>query len=191
MEMHDATTEGEFIPSEEGATSDSQLADQKESLQTTAIRAYLKTGSLAATSRELGIPLLLVRKMAATQSWAEELGLLRRTEQAVLDTQLTKILNTTLSELEQRLAFGEEVFDKEGGSHMRPLNGATLVRIMEAVFEKRQLIRGLPTALNNESSKLTELAAKLEELGRAQSMRTIEAEPTARSGPHLIDLNED
>jgi hypothetical protein len=161
--------------SEDGAT-----ANSEDTLQTKAIRAYLTTGSLAATSRELGVSLAVVRKMAATQSWAEELGLLRRIEQAVLDTSLTDILGTTLSELKHRLQFGEEVFDKEGGSHMRPLSGATLVRIMEAVFDKRQLIRGLPTAVTNEGSKLSELAAKLEELGRAQAARTIEMEPPGR-----------
>ena len=68
--------------------------------------------------------------------------------------------------------------DKDGNIRTKPLNAQTLCRIAETVFDKRQLIRGLPTAVTNEGSKLAELAEKLEQLGRAQAARTIEMEPT-------------
>lgn len=163
----------------------------EESLQSKAIRIYLKTGSLAATARQLETPVYQLQKLAKTQSWQDELGLLRRVEQAVLDTTLTEIMGMALTELKDRLVLGEEIFDSNGGAHMRPVSATTLVRIMDVVFDKRQLIRGLPTALTNEGSKLSELAAKLEELGRQQAAKTIEAQPAEGSGGQTFRLDED
>ena len=141
-----------------------------------AVRSYLKTGSLAAVSRNLSVPIYELQKLARTQEWMQELKLLRTIEQAVLDSSLTSILDTTLDALKHRLEFGEDVMDKDGNIRTKPLNAQTLCRIAETVFDKRQLIRGLPTAVTNEGSKLAELAEKLEQLGRAQAARTIEME---------------
>lgn len=152
-----------------------------------AVRAYLKCGSLAQVARELDTTVYELQKLAKTQWWTEELGSLRRVEQAALDESLSAILGKTLTEMVERLEFGEKMFNKNGvpvldaeGKHVRkPVAAAVLVRIAETVFDKRQLLRGLPTALSNESTKLQELAEKLEKLGRAQSMKTLEMEADA------------
>lgn len=143
-----------------------------------AVRLYLHTGSIAEVGRQLSVTVYELNKLTRTQWWMQELRLLRTIEQAQLDTSLTEILNVTLAELKQRLEFGEDYYDKEGNMRNRPLPAATLCRIADVVFDKRQLIRGLPTAVTNEGGKLQDLADKLEQLGRAQSARTIEMDPT-------------
>lgn len=150
--------------------------DQAQSLE--AVRLYLQSGSIAEVGRKLGVSAYELSKLTRTNWWMQELKLLRTIEQAQLDTSLTEILNMSLDELKLRLQFGEDYYDKEGNMRNRPLSAATLCRVADVVFDKRQLIRGLPTAVTNEGGKLQELAEKLEELGRAQSARTIEMDPS-------------
>jgi hypothetical protein len=147
-----------------------------DELSREAVRLYLTCGSLASVSRKLDTPIYELQKLAKTQWWTDELGRLRRIEQAELDAKLSDILGSALTKLVDRMENGEEVMDKEGFIHRKAISAATLCRIAETVFDKRQLIRGLPTAVTNEGSKLTELAEKLEKLGLAQSARTIEME---------------
>lgn len=141
-----------------------------------AVTLYLTCGSLAKVARTLDIPIYDIQKLSKTQWWTDELGRLRRIEQAELDSKLSDILGSALTKLVDRMENGEEVIDKDGFKHMKAISAATLCRIAETVFDKRQLIRGLPTAVTNESSKLTELAEKLEKLGQAQAARTIDME---------------
>ena len=149
----------------------------------TAVSLYIKTGSLAATARQLEVTVYELQKLAKTQRWTDEIGNLRRVEHAALDSALSEILGKALSGLVQRMNDGEECVTAEGIPYLKPVSAATLVRIADVIFDKRQLIRGLPTALTNESSKLGELAAKLEQLGRAQSLRTIDSSD-AGGEPH-------
>lgn len=139
-----------------------------------AVVLYLQCGSLAKVALSLGTTVYELQKLAKSQWWTDELGRLRRIEQAELDNRLSAILGKSLDMLVERMEYGEEVYDKEGNMHMRPVPAATLCKIANTVFEKRQLIRGLPTAVTNESSKLAELAEKLEKLGQAHNAKTIE-----------------
>ncbi len=146
-----------------------------------AVALYLTNGSLAAVARELGTTVYELQKLAKTQWWTDEIGHLRRVEQATLDTSLSEILGLALTKLVTAMTNGEEAVTSEGVPYMKPVSAAVLCKIADTVFDKRQLIRGLPTSVSNESSKLSELAAKLEELGRSQAARTIEAAPIADS----------
>lgn len=164
---------------ESGQGSAGQLVPAGEIPGHEAVRLYLKTGSLAAVSRELGVTIYELQKLAKTQWWTDEIGALRRIEQAQLDSSLSEILGLALTKLVKAMTDGEDAVTSEGVPYIKPVSAAVLVRIADTVFDKRQLLRGLPTALSNESSKLTELAAKLEELGRAQASRTIEPAESA------------
>jgi len=149
--------------------------EPEEELQVRAIRLYLKLGSMAAVGRELGVPLTELHRLSKTVWWQEEMQLIRRAEAAALDAGLTELLGTTLDELKRVLRDGETVFDKNGVAHSKPVSATSLCRIAELVFDKRQIVRGLPTAIT-EGGKLSELAEKLEALGKAQAAKTIEME---------------
>jgi hypothetical protein len=88
-------------------------------------------------------------------------------------------LGTTFEELGKRLAFGDRVVNKQTGEeYVQQVPASVLVRIMDAVFDKRQLLRNLPTNIS-EGAKLDELAEKLKELGRGLAARTLESPPSA------------
>jgi hypothetical protein len=172
------------FPPEAGA------AASPEEFRKQAVQEYLKSGSLAQVARNLGTTVYEVNKVAKTQEWADEVAQHRRTELAVLDMALTTILDKTTLELIHRLEYGEEVYDQNGDCHMKPVSAASLTKIIGTVFDKRQLLRGLPTALNNESSKLSELAEKLEQLGRYQNSKTIDQPALAGAVGNLDDVTD-
>jgi hypothetical protein len=161
---------------EEGLPQEGAEPSAEDTFREQAVRAYMQTGSLAKTAKVLGTTVYEVSKIARTQAWAEEVANARRTELAVLDTALSSILDKATLELIHRLEYGEEVYDAVGNCHLKPVSAASLTKMIGTIFDKRQLLRGLPTALNNESSKLSELAEKLEQLGRYQSAKTIDAD---------------
>src|SRR5207253_795384 len=118
--------------------------ERKEvSLEQRAVQLYLKSGSLAAVSRELEVPLAQVKELAGTQWWVDEVSLTRRMEVAALDAGLTEILGSTLSQLRKRLETGEAYVAANGQIKYRPIKSADLCKIVDVVFDKRQLIRGM------------------------------------------------
>lgn len=170
MQGVNQSTEG----SAEGPSTELVALPELESFELRAVRLYHKNGSLSRTATELGVSTYELGKLAGTQEWQEELIAIRRSEQAALDARYTSILGTTLTHLEDRLANGEKTINDHGEVVIKPISAMVLVKIAELVFDKRQIVRELPTNYNGESNKLAELAAKLEEFGTAQRMRTID-----------------
>lgn len=127
-----------------------------------AVRLFAQTGSLALVARELNVPIYELKKLSRTEFWARELGELQRAEAALLNVKLTKLFDTVLEKIENRLTHGDI-----GPMGMRmPMNGMTLARVADSIFEKRQLIRELPTAIVGEDNKkLSLLAQRLRALG--------------------------
>lgn len=131
-----------------------------------AVRLFSLHGSLARVAADLHCSLYELKKLSRTDWWAREYAEIQRAEAAQLNVTLTKILDTTLEKLEDRVTEGDFLF--AGGKLQRvPLSASTLARVVEIVFDKRQLVRQLPTAIveSGENSKLEQLAQKLRALG--------------------------
>ena len=139
-----------------------------------AMTTFLRTGSMAAAARSVGMSTYELHKVTKTPQWMEEVALRKRMERAALEVSFTRILDTTLIKLMDRVENGETFIDKDGVERHREITASDLCKITQVVFDKRQLLRGLPTAVTNEGNKLTELARKLESLGKAQAARTID-----------------
>lgn len=129
-----------------------------------AVRIFVQTGSLAAVSRQLGVPMAELAKFAKTVWWQQEVAALQRDASAQLDAGLTRILDMSLEQLILRLTTGDTVMTKQGPKVM-PLKADTLARIADIVFTKRQLLRNQPTAIAGDTNKLNILATKLRALG--------------------------
>jgi len=143
----------------------SQLSDM--SWQLRAVQLFSQTGNLAQVARELEMTIYELQKLTRTAWWMEELALLRREEMALTNVTLTRLLDKTLVALEDRLDNGDAVLTLTG-KEMVPLDAKTLIRIADVVFDKRQLVRNLPTVIDGDSSKLASLAEKLARLGQAR-----------------------
>jgi hypothetical protein len=149
-------------------------------LQLACVQCYYETGSLAEVSRQTMVPIYELQKLEKQLWWQQELHLIRRCEQAALESRFTKILGEALAGIEDRLEVGDTQIDRYGIEHKIPVEAATLVRVAELVFDKRQLLRGLPTNISEDNGKLQDLANKLEKIGRAQAARTIDSKEIER-----------
>jgi hypothetical protein len=137
-------------------------------LELRAVRAFLVSGSYAATAREMGVPVAVVKGWSTEIWWQEEVAALQRDMAAKLDSDMTRILNFSLDQLLNRITCGDTVVmrTKEGIEEVQvPLKADTLARIADVVFTKRQLLRNQPTAIAGDTKKLNTLALKLKALG--------------------------
>jgi len=168
----------------------SQLSDM--SWQLRAVQLFSQTGNLAQVARELEMTIYELQKLTRTSWWMEELALLRREEMALTNVTLTRLLDKTLVALEDRLDNGDAVLTLQG-KEMVPLDAKTLIRIADVVFDKRQLVRNLPTVIDGDSSKLASLAEKLARLGQARRdgfqdvVELMPSQPEAGGNPPELD----
>ncbi len=147
-----------------------------------AVRLFAQTGSLARVAAELKCSLYELKKLTRTEFWQRELHDLQIAEAAELNVRMTRLFNSTLEQLEDRLQNGDFILGagmsltknekgelvSAGGALKRvPLPASTLARVAEIVFDKRQLVRQLPTSIMGvgENSKLEQLGRQLRALG--------------------------
>jgi hypothetical protein len=168
--------EGEVVEAREPA--------RKEIDALHAVRLFAQTGSLAEVARQLEVPIYELKKLSRTEFWGRELAELQRAEAALLNVRLTRMLDTTLEAIEDRLAHGD--FNFSGGKMFRtPVTAATLARVADCVFEKQRLVRDLPTAIVDvENRKLATLAQRLRALG-AQDITLLDADAPTIPAAHL------
>jgi hypothetical protein len=138
-------------------------------LEQQCLYAYFRTGSMAAVSREFGLTLYDLKKLSATSWWAEELTALRREEAAQLNVKFSKVLGSAMGQIEERLEKGNVVI-VQGRARYVPLTAAELTRLVDVVFDKRQLLRGEATVIAGDNKKLASLAEKLKVLGHAPTV---------------------
>lgn len=147
-----------------------------------AVIRFLESGSLAQVGRELHIPVQDLYRASKTPWWIQEVGLRKRMERAASDAKMTRLLDKTLDEIEDRLLNGEDFVDAKGGTHKKNVPAMALARLADVLFEKRQQLRGEPGAQDKATRKLTELADKLEQFGRAAQAKPILEMPASEGG---------
>ena len=140
-----------------------------------AVHLFARFGSLKEVARRTGIPLYELQKLSRTQQWLDELAALQREETATLNVRLSNLMNTTLEQIENRLEEGD-VQLYEGRVVRHPCSASVLTKMAATIFDKRQLVRNLPTSIESSQSKLAELAEKLTQLGKARNIDFIDVE---------------
>lgn len=136
---------------------------------------FNECGTYAETARFFQMSVYEVQKLSHQPWWADEINALRIAEAAANNARFTKVLNMALTKLETRLEEGDVVIDKNGGEHFVPVDAGTLVKAIDVIFDKRQLVRNMPTAITENDKKLGELADKLAQLGAALANKALEA----------------
>jgi hypothetical protein len=131
-----------------------------------AVRAYVRTGTLTAVSREMDIPMAQLARWSKQPWWHDEVLLLRREQAAVLDSQLTRLHDQTILELIDRVENGEKVKLKNGREGRAAMKARDVAAVAHIIFTERQLLRNEPTTIAGETGKVTVLAEKLRTLGR-------------------------
>ena len=89
-------------------------------------------------------------------------GALRQEQNDKLEAGMTRIIEKTLTQLEDRVDHGEATgkLDADGNPVKLPMRGRDLAVAGAIIFDKRQLLRSHPTGINS-GTGLSDIAAKL------------------------------
>lgn len=151
------------------------MVKQELSLPLQAVHMFSQIGSLKEVSRRMGIALYDLQKLSRTQEWMEELSAIQREEAAMMNVKMSRLLDSTFDQIEDRLENGDYQFSA-GKSFRKPCDAGTLAKLVNVIFDKRQLVRNLPTQIEASQTKLAELADKLTKLGLIRTSDIIDVD---------------
>lgn len=167
------------------AKTNKQWSDQQK---TEAVQSYLLLGNLALTSRILGIPEVTLRVWKASTWWKDLVEEIKSQERVELSSKMKKIMNASLSVVEDRLVNGDFQFDQKTGQVVRkPVNMKDAHKVAMDLQERADVIEAAdkPKDTASESSmedKLLRLASKFAEMATKKieqkqlDERTVDAE---------------
>lgn len=98
------------------AKTNKQWSDQQ---RTEAVKSYLLLGNLALTGRVLGIPEITLRQWKATSWWKDVTEEIKSQEKIELNSRLKKIVDASLTAVEDRLINGDYQYDQKTGEIVR------------------------------------------------------------------------
>jgi hypothetical protein len=143
--------------------------------------SYSSVGSIAGAAKITGYPAETIHAWRNDQRdvWDMCLILVRSQQDQNLDTIYSRIILKALIAIEDRIDNGDDKLVKEDGIHVLkkcPITGKDLSVIAAINFDKRQLVRNLPTSIGVSAEiKLTSLADKLKIIGESSTSGPIDA----------------
>ena len=151
--------------------------------------AYVVTGDTIQASELCDIPSRTIRHWRANAEWwSDAIDYVRLTKNDELDSRLSKILEDTVKQLEERVANGNWIIDKNGNKKRVKLPAKDLVNVLQTVFEKRQILRGDPNQISAGTTESSEKILK-ELMGRFEDMSTLIKERVPGPLGRIINAN--
>lgn len=133
-----------------------------------AVTTYLALGNLSLTSRVLNIPEMTMREWKNKEWWKEVEGELKVQDDIQLSSRLKRIIESTLTATEDRLANGDWIFNSKDGCLMRkPVALRDAHRVTMDLVERREILANKqPISANLEQidEKLKKLAEKFDQI---------------------------
>ena len=153
--------------------------------------AIMLHGSTKSAARHLGIPPSTLRLWRGREDWEDTMAAVRDEYEQRLADRLARIVDSAQKQLEDRLDHGDYVLDKNNTLIRRPMSGKDTVVAMGIAFDKRQLLRNMPTSIQgNADARLQKLLNLFEEKGRQLRNRVnkkvIEAEPIKSNAENSV-----
>ena len=106
-----------------------------------AVQSYLLLGNLAMTGRILGIPEITLRVWKRTDWWATLVAEIKSQEKVQLSGKMKKLLDASLSVVEDRLINGDYQMDQKTGEVVRkPVNMKDAHRVAMDMHQRQDLI---------------------------------------------------
>lgn len=144
---------------------------------------YVVLGNMSKVSDITGIPNETLSNWKTKTDWWEPLVTAVRNEKTEeIDANLSRILHKSTEALENRIDSGDAYVKKDGTVGHKDMSGRDLATVTGIIFDKRQILRNLPTSIKSESTdaRLTSLADKVREL--QGGMVTIDGESEVIKG---------
>lgn len=143
--------------------------------------AYVCTGSAKAAATLCEVPRSTISSWVAdAEWWPDAIGEARRRKQKELDGKLTGVIDSTLRQLQDRIANGDEVVGRNGEVSRKKVGARDLAIIAGTMYDKRALLRGDPTS-RSESTQggvaLQDLQARFAEVANQLNAKVINNEP--------------
>ena len=144
-------------------SSGSQYTDEQRQQ---AIANYIVTGNITKTAELVNIPRRTINQWKLSEWWDAAVAKMRLEKHDELDANLSNIIHSATEALSERIASGDAYIDKEGEVRLKPMSGRDLATVTGIIFDKRQIMRNLPTSIKAESTdaRLNSLAEKVREL---------------------------
>lgn len=129
-----------------------------------AVQSYLTLGNLALTSRILGIPEITLRVWKRSVWWNDLVNEIKSQEKMEMSSRLKKIVDASLSAVEDRIINGDLVFDQKSGQMVRKqVNLRDAHKVAVDLMDKREVLEKTTKegpAQEAETDKLEQLAEK-------------------------------
>ena len=129
-----------------------------------AVQSWLLLGNLALTSRVLGIPEVTLRVWKASEWWKTTVDEIKLQEDMQMSARLKKIVDASLSAVEDRIVNGDLMFDQKTGEMVRKqVNLRDAHKVAVDLMDKRQLIEkaSVPAQIEQkDEDRLMKLAEK-------------------------------
>lgn len=139
-----------------------------------AVTTYLALGNLVLTGSVLKIPEMTLRYWKQQQWWKDIEGELAVQEDIQLSSRLKRIVETTLSAAEDRIANGDWIYNNKEGTLMRkPVNLRDVHKVTMDLIDKREHLNNkVPTnvAMEQIDDRLKKLAQKFEEIAAGRKV---------------------
>lgn len=150
-----------------------------------AVQSYLLLGNLALTSRILGIPEITLRVWKTTEWWKDKVHEIKTQDRIQLSSRMKKIVDASLTVVEDRLINGDFQFDQKSGEVVRkPVNMKDAHKVAVDLQDRQELLEkteapemsdeGVESRLLKLADKFAEMATKKIEQ-QALEKRTVDA----------------
>ena len=152
-----------------------------------AVQSYLLLGNLAMTGRILGIPEITLRVWKRSEWWKDAVAEIKSQEKVELSGKMKKLLDASLSVVEDRLINGDYQFDQKTGQVVRkPVNMKDAHKVAMDMQERQEMLdKALAekedTSDSGIESRVLKLAEQFAEMAskkiqqKVDDSRTIEA----------------
>lgn len=183
---------GKYVYVRENKTKANQPGWWKESKRIEAVTTYLALGSVAETSRRLGVPLPTLESWKASDWWKELVQKIQSEEDQQLDAKTSKIIDKALENILDRIENGEDIYDQKTGkikkmpAKLRDLNIA-----FNSLLDKRQLLRSKPTKIIEQQSTAHQLQNLAEQFAKFVQKKIDEPPITAYIENDTVVQTED
>jgi len=155
------------------ATTNKQWSDNQKM---EAIQSWLLLGNLALTSRILGIPEITLRVWKRTEWWADMVNEIKSQDRIQLSSRMKKIVDASLTVVEDRLLNGDYQFDQKTGQNIRkPVNMKDAHKVAVDLQDRQDLLEKTEKPEITEDkieSRLLQLAEKFADMATKKIEQT-------------------
>lgn len=147
-----------------------------------AVVYYRILGTFKQASKYTGIPAATMVQWSKQEWWQDTQHQLREQHDEELDIRIGNNIDLCLDNIVERLEAGDEIYDSKRGEFVKKkISALDTARVLGILYDKRALIRGLPTAIsgtNTVDERLKKLGAEFEKFTKAKQIEgeIVEAE---------------